>query len=228
MNKFYVIEPADGKMFGTKWAYADLIPPVNRGDSQYCPVCGGAVSGLRWLPPHRIKLSSAKPGKWGDFVWGAGFPLLVSSKFKEIYEREGLLGIDEFSSPVEVVRMGTLKSGQFPVPPPTYHLIHVLWGGANQDDVASRLTHEHPKVITCAFCRVGVTWRKQERVIIEEGSWNGSDIFKPRNAPVPFMVSERFKRIVENNQLTNIWLIPAERFAYDERRPGLWFVKDQD
>ena len=125
---------------------------------------------------------------------GAGFPLLVSSKFKEIYEREGLSGIEEFSSPVNVVRMGTLKSGQFPVSPPTYHLIHVPWGGANQDDVASGLTYEHPEMIKCAFCRVGVTWKKQERVVLEEGSWNGSDIFKPRNAPVPFMVSERFKR----------------------------------
>jgi len=225
MNNFYVIEPADGKMFGTKWAYADLIPPVNRGDSQYCPVCGGAVSGLRWLPPHRIKLSSAKPGKWGDFVWGAGFPLLVSSKFKEIYEREGLMGIEEFSATVEVVRMGTLKSGQFPIPPPTYHLIHILWGGANQDDIASGLTQEHPEVITCTFCRVGVTRRKQERVVIEEGSWNGNDIFKPRNAPVPFMVSEPFKQAVEDYKLTNIWIIPAEKFAYDERRPGLWYVK---
>jgi len=226
MNNFYVIEPADGKMFGTKWAYADLIPPINRGDCQYCPVCGGAVSGLRWLPPHRIKLSSAKPGKWSDFVWGAGFPLLVSSKFKEIYEREGLSGIDEFSAPVEIVRTGTLKSGQFPSPPPTYHLIHILWGGANQNDVASGLTHEHPEVITCAFCRVGVTRRKQERVVIEDGSWNRNDIFKPRNAPVSFMVSECFKQVVENYGLTNIWLISANKYAYDERRPGLWYVKD--
>lgn len=225
MNNFYVIEPADGKMFGTKWAYADLIPPVNLGKCQYCPVCGGAVSSLRWLPPHRIKLSSAKPGKWGDFVWGAGFPLLVSSKFKEIYEREGLMGIKEFSAPVEIVRMGTLKSGQFPNLPPTYHLIHILWGGANQDDVASELTHENPKGITCAYCRGGIIRRKQERVTIVESSWNGSDIFKPRNAPVPFMVSERFKQAMENNKITNIWTIQAEKSAYDERRPGLWYVK---
>lgn len=119
-----------------------------------------------------------------------------------------------------------MKSGQFPIPPPTYHLIHIPWGGANQDDAASGLIHEQPEVINCPFCRVGVTWRKQDRVIIEEGSWNGSDIFKPRNAPVPFMVSERFRLLVENFQLTNIWLIPAEQYAYDERRRGLWYVKD--
>ena len=226
MNNFYVIEPADGKMFGTKWAYADLIPPINRGDCEYCPVCGGAVSGLRWLPTHRIKLSSAKPEKWGDFVWGAGFPLLVSSKFKEIFEKEELSGIEEFSKPVEVVRMGTLKSGHFRISPPTYHLIHVSWGGANQDDKASGLTHELPKNIACAFCRVGVTWRKQERIVIEESSWDRSDIFKPRNAPVQFMVSERFKGVSEKYAFKNLWLIPSEKYGYDERRTGLWYLED--
>lgn len=226
MNSFYVIEPADGKMFGTKWAYADIIPPINRGDSQYCPVCGEAVSGLQWLPPHRIKLSSAKPEKWGDFVWGAGFPLLLSSKFKAIYEREGLSGIADFSSPVEVVRMGTLKSGQFPMPSPVYHLIHVPWGGANQDDAASGLKRELPEKITCAFCREGVTWKKQERVVIEEGSWDGSDIFIPRNAPIQFMVSERFKQIADRYEFKNMWLIPAEKYGYDERRRGFWYVNE--
>ena len=132
MNEFYILKPEEGIRFGRKWTYADLITPVNRGDCEYCPVCGGAVSGLRWLPPHRIKLSSAKQSKWGDFVWGAGFPLLVSSKFKEIYEREVLLGINEFSHPVEVVWIGALKSSRFPTSLPIYHLIHVPWGGANQ------------------------------------------------------------------------------------------------
>ncbi len=226
MNTFYILEPEEGIRFGRKWAYADLIPPVNRGDCQYCPVCGGAVSGFRWLPHHRIKLSSAKSGKWGDFVWGAGFPLLVSSKFKEIYEREGLKGIEEFSAPIEIVRMGTLKSGQSPVSPPAYHLIHVPWGGANQDDSASGLTYEHPEKIKCAFCRSGFAWKKQERVIVEEGSWNGSDIFKPRNAPMPFLVSQRFKEVAEAYGFKNMWLIPAEKYGYDERRPGLWYVND--
>lgn len=226
MNNFYILEPADGKMFGTKWAYADLLPPINTGDSEKCPVCGGSVSLRRWLPPFRIKLSSAKPNKWGDFVWGAGFPLLVSTKFKEIYEQEGLTGIEEFSAQVDIVRMGALKSGQFPQSQPAYHLIHVSWGGANQDDNASGLIQDSPRLNVCSFCRGGVTKRKQESVVIEEGSWNKNDIFKSRNAPVPFIVSERFKRIIEKYQLTNIWLIPAERFAYDENRPGLWFVKN--
>ena len=102
--KFYVLEPEKGMLFGTKWAYADQVDPVviSEEAEHYCPVCGGPVGMLKWLPPYRVKLSSAKPEKWGDFVWGAGFLLLVSDRFKAVYEREGLTGITAFL-PVEVV-----------------------------------------------------------------------------------------------------------------------------
>jgi len=93
---FYVLEPDGGLLFGTKWAYADQMDPVRRGEGDDCPVCGGPIGGLRWLPPHRIKLSSAKPEKWGDILWGAGFLLMVSDRFKMIYEAEGLTGITVF------------------------------------------------------------------------------------------------------------------------------------
>ncbi|MRS05235.1 hypothetical protein EG832_18775, partial [bacterium] len=151
MNKFYVIEPEKGMRFGTKWTYGEVMDPVNYGSSQKCPICGGPVSGLNWLPPHYVKISSAKPQKWSDFVWGAGFPLLISERFKEIYHIEGMKGIVSFS-PVEVVRMGTKKKGEFPFPPPTYYLASIPWGGADQDDVASEIRYEHPEEIKCNYC----------------------------------------------------------------------------
>jgi len=40
------------------------------------------------------------------------------------------------------------------------------------------------------------------------------------------MVSERFKEVVERYGLKNAWFIPAEKFAWDEDRPGLWYVLD--
>ena len=226
MNHFYVLEPEKGKLFGIQWAYADLIAPVNRGEYDRCPACGGAVSGLRWIEPRRVKLSSAKPEKWGDFIWGAGFPLIVSERFKTVYEAERLTGIAEFSLPVEVTRVGTRKKGDFPALLPDYHLVSVPWGGANQDDVASEVVHEKPEKIVCAYCRLGVSWRKQPRIIIEENTWDGSDIFRPRGAPIQFMVSERFKEVAEAHSFKNIWLIPSEKYGYDVRRPGLWYIHE--
>ena len=221
--KFYVLKPERGELFGTKWAYADKVDPVviSEEAEDYCPVCGSPVAMLKWLPPHRVKLSSAKPEKWGDFVWGAGFTLLVSERFKEIYEREGLKGIKWFK-PVEIVRVGTRKTGDLPPGLPTYYLIAVLWDGANQDDRASKVVWK--RMPECTYCRAGGWAVRQEGIIIEEGSWKGVDLFTARGAPVPIMVSERFKEVVEKYGLKNAWLIPAEKFGWEEGRPGLWYV----
>lgn len=220
--KFYVLEP-EGGLFGTKWAYADKVEPVVMSDEaeDYCPVCGQAVSMLKWLPPYRVKLSSADPKKWGDFVWGAGFTLLVSERFKAIYEREGLKGIKRFER-VKVVQVGKRKTGDLPPGLPTYYLIAVIWDGANQDDQVSKAMFKQPP--KCAYCRVGRGRVRQEGIILEEGSWKGVDLFTARGAPVQVMVSERFKGIVERYGLKGAWLIPGEKYGWDESRPGLWYV----
>lgn len=220
--KFYVLEPEEGIRFGTKWAYADQVDPVLRSEEgERCPVCGHFVTPLKWLPPHRVKLSSAKPEKWGDFVWGAGFLLLVSGRFKEVYEREGLRGITAFH-PVKVVRVGKRKTGDLPEGVLAYYLIEITWGGANRDDVASKVVWERePK---CLYCRVDGFHTKYEGIIIEEGSWTGVDIFKARGVPGPILVSEHFVEVVERNGLKNTWFIPAEKYAWDESKPGLWYI----
>ena len=90
MKTFYVIKPAEGIRFGTKWAYAEINEPSQDDDPDICPVCQEPVTLLKWIPPLNIKLSRSHPNGWGDFLWGAGFYLMVSDRFKEIYEKEGL------------------------------------------------------------------------------------------------------------------------------------------
>lgn len=220
--KFYVLEPEGGIRFGTKWAYADEAEPVIISDEaeDYCPVCGRAVGRLKWLPPYRVKLSSAKPEKWGDFVWGAGFTLLVSDRFKAIYEQEGLKGVKYFA-PVDIVRVGNRKTGDLPKGLPTYYLIEIVWRGAKLDEIASKVVWEREP--TCFYCRLGGHRVKLEGIILEEGSWVGVDIFKVPAAP-GLLVSERFKEVVERYGLKNAWLIPAEKYGWDESRPGLWHI----
>ena len=222
--KFYVLEPERGEMFGTKWAYADQVDPVvlDEEGGIKCPVCGEFVRGLPWLPPHRVKLSSAKPEKWGDFVWGAGFDLIVSDRFKAVYEREGLTGITAFY-PVEVVRVGMRKSGDLPPGLPTYYLVEIVWGGANQDDVASKVVYKRKP--SCSYCRTDGYMVRKEGIILEEGSWTGADILFARGAG-SIIISERFKEAVEKYGLKNAWLIPAEKYGWDEYRPGLWYILD--
>ena len=220
--RFYVLKPDGGIRFGTKWAYADQVDPVLRGEAPKCPVWGGFVGGLSWLPPHRARLSTANHDKWGDFVWGAGFALLVSARFKVAYEAESLKGITRFHPPVEIVRVGRKKAEDAPSSLPTYHLIDVVWKGANQDDLASGVMHERP--VPCSYCRVGGFPRRQSSIAIENGSWTGADVFTPKGAPVEVMVSERFKKVLAAYELKNAWLVPAERYAYDDHHRGLWYL----
>jgi len=226
MSGFYVLEPEEGMLFGRKWAYADLVDPVNYGEPPRCPVCGGPVGSREWLPPHRIKLSSAKPERWGDFVWGAGFPLLVSERFCDVYESEGLTGVTRFHSAAEIVRAGARRAADLTVPLPVYRLVDIVWNGANQDDAASGTVTE--RAVSCPYCRVGGGEHWQDRIVIEEGSWTGADIFTPRGAPASIMVSERFREVAERHRLKNLWLVPAGQYGYDVRRPGLWYVNRGD
>jgi hypothetical protein len=102
-------------------------------------------------------------------------------------------------------------------------LIHVLWGGANQDDAASGLKFTDPSTVKCTYCRSSRSGRRQDRIVLEKASWS-KDIFLPRAAPPAYVVSERFKQVVVDNHLTNAQFIPAENFAYDDSRWGKWFI----
>jgi len=220
MNNFYVLKP-EGMMFGTKWAYGEIAKPDYTGDADQCPVCGAAVSMLRWLPPHRLKLSSAQPHKWGDFLWGAGFPLMVSNRFKMAYETTGLTGITHFYPPAEIVRVGKQKAGDLPRNLPEYSLVDILWNGANLDDARSGALR---KRMTCDFHRNAV--EAIEHIVLEPGSWTGADVFEARGLPGRILVSERFKDMVESYNLKNVRLIPADKYAYDVHRPGGWYIRE--
>jgi hypothetical protein len=201
------------------------MDPVHSAPAQTCPVCGKFVSMLRWIPPYRISLSSANPKKWGDFVWGPGFKLLVSARFKAIYEAEGLQGIEEFSPPVEILRIGKHNAANFPQPLPVYHKVFIPWGGADRDDRASGYVRHYPGK-ECYYCRVGKGHWEQQRTVIDEQTWNGADFLIPRGMHAEILVSERFFKIADRSSFTNLGLIPAERYAKDSNLYGFWYLND--
>ncbi len=212
--RFFVLRP-EGRLFGTKWAYADILDPFNTADvGPRCPRCNETVGSLVWQPPYRVKLSSSKPEKWGDFLWGAGLDLAVSERFKIVYEEEGLRGIERFGPLLEVVRMGTKKTGDLTPVPPAYYLVEVAWNGANLDDDASGMIRTRS---ACSYCRRG-NFSRYDSIVIERESWNGADIMKLRGLPGTIVVSQRFAEVSRSQGLRNVLLVPAEKVAYDEAR----------
>lgn len=212
-DEFYVLLP-DGAIFGPEWAFADQVDPVNIGDAELCPACGRVVRHSAWLPPHRIKLSSAHPWKWGDLVWGAGLELLASDYFRRAYEAAGLRGIERFT-PVEVVQAGNRKQNSLPPNLPRYYLLDITWNAANMDDAASGADRGGREKL-CRYCRGANVPRRFDRLAIEPASWNGADIFVARGAPGSIIVSRRLTEIAERGQLKNVRFISANDFQYDE------------
>lgn len=219
MTQFYLLL-SDGGIFGTKWAYGEVAEPVLIGNAQVCPVCGTPISMLKWMPPHYIKLSSSKPERWGDLLWGAGFSLMVSAKFRSVYAENGLTGISNYDPPATVVKIGRLTPGMFPGQLPEYSQVEIVWNGANLDDEKSRVVRGST---VCEFHRDGI--REMDQIVLEAQTWIGVDVFVARGLSGKIIVSDRFLEVFHGNELKNAQFIPIEKASYDIHRPGGWFVK---
>ena len=161
---------------------------------------------LPWQPPYRAKLSSRK---YPDFLWGSGFDLIVSGRFKQLYEAANLSGIRQFSGPVEIVKVGRLPAFEVTPPPPEYYNIDIQHGAASLDDRASGAIRG---VVLCPYCRPDTDGVK--RVILEEGSWNGADLFYAYGLLGVILTSERFRLLVVENSLSNAELVPADQYRF--------------
>jgi hypothetical protein len=210
---FYVLRPRGNRRFGTVFAFADVLDPHNVGDNRVkgvCPQCREGLGMLPWLPPHRVKLSSRR---YPDLLWGAGFDLMVSARFRALYEAAGMTGILRFDPPAEVVRVGRVPAAAVDPPPPVYHNIIYQHGGADLDDERSgawRLS------VPCDYCRPSID--AVDRVTLRPGSWTGSDIFVAYGLPGHRLATHRLRDLILDNALTNALLIPAEEYSMDRGR----------
>jgi hypothetical protein len=210
IRQLYVLQPIGGEKFGALFAYAEVADPQNVGEREengVCPRCKSGLGLLPWLPPHRIELTSTR---YPDLLWGAGFDLIVSSRFRRHYEAAGLTGITQFDSPAEIVSIGGKPASRVQPPPPEYHNIRYLHGSGELDDERSGAIRSEG---LCDYCRQGID--KVDRVILRPGSWTGADFFEAYGLPGHLLVSEKLKDLIESHQLTNAELIPAEEYQFD-------------
>ena len=177
-----------------------------------CPRCGSPIEALPWRPPYRVTLELFGTGL-GDFILGFGCEVLVTERFAESFRVEGLTGLLGFH-PVEVVRVRRQRRGERPSTVPPYFLSVPVFGSAAVDEARSRIRRSSP--ISCEWCREsGVD--AIHGFALEQGSWNGDDVFIARGMPGSLVVSERFASFVARHGFTNMKLIPTEAFTWDSR-----------
>ena len=68
--------------------------------------------------------------------------------------------------------------------------------------------------VACDTCRSGVLLR-HKRVVVDEGTWTGEDLFYARGLSGLIITSERFAEWFRKNKINTGVLVPAQEFATD-------------
>jgi len=210
--KFYVfVNPKDVKREGV----TDFLPgdPFNTGrlpDALRCEVCGELMGNLSWLPPYKAELEF-----WGkeagDVAFRTAEGFLVSHRFKELYEKTDLKGLSGFIK-VEIIKIKRHKR-KYPEIIPDYYYVRVPISHAKLDFEASGVVFTGEFI--CEGCKSGKgIYKLIERVILEEGTWSGEDIFIARGLWGDFLTTERFKDFYISNSFKNGEFMEADNFSF--------------
>jgi rubrerythrin len=187
-----------------KWCDAWEVDRVN-GDSEKCPVCGRHVSMLRWLEPRKLRLTSTK---YPDRLTAWLSDMVVSERFKNAYEQEGLTGIREFT-PVEVVKVARMKVNS--PNPPKYFCAEVDYTRNVRVDVKKSKIKGQKTDWKCPLCNPwGSTRDKILKLVLNTSDWQGEDIFKVYSFRV--VVSQRFYDVIQRYDFTNFNMVPVEEY----------------
>lgn len=212
-NRFYVLRPMPVSNMMRSGMVAVRADPAVYGDAPRCPTCHQYIGSRKWLPPHRISVE----------VWDQCFPdlllmntdILVSDRFKSHWISGAFIGLSDYA-PVEVDRVNwrTGSRGRLPL----YFHAKVARSRAAIDMVASGFEWDEPP--SCEECRLGRNVQRWQRILIEENTWDGLDVFFARGIAGTIIVTERLKAMCEREYLRAPVFAPAETFAYDFRHPS--------
>ena len=91
--RFFVLDYKPGHARGETEFYS--VQPDNVGEAPKCEACGCFIGALKWFPPFRAGLE-LWDSIFGDIAFGPGDELLVSERFKVLWEERGLTGLQGF------------------------------------------------------------------------------------------------------------------------------------
>jgi hypothetical protein len=191
---------------------AERVGPRRLGTAPKCIACGRYIGMRPWMPPYRICLKVYGDGL-GDLA-GAHLGLadiFVSSKLRQCCDAAGMSGID--FAPAQVVRVQLNGSRGHLSLPETYHHATIARGRAALD--VERSDAQFP-FVDCQECRSMRQLIRAKRIILEEGTWDGLDVFEARGLAGKIIVSDRFAEMCERQKLKNVHLVDAAGYSFDE------------
>lgn len=179
-------------------------------DAPTCPKCGQYIGGRKWIPPYYIELEMYTR-QFGNVVLGTGGDkLVVDDCFKSRFEKVNLTGL-EFLGKAEISKIicrGGVKKKQLSEPP-LYYIARIQYGSAAIDHEKSGSIFDTGMAPTCQHCRLGII-RRYSRIVIDESTWNGTDIFLARGIGAAITTTQRFKDWWDSCNFNNCKIIPSE------------------
>jgi len=115
---------------------------------------------------------------------------------------------------VEAVKTKSYGKTRRIKPPGDYLVVRVARSRAAVDDRASGMVRENPAQL-CDECRGAGIIKRWKRIVIEEDTWGGEDLFHPRGLPGAILTSERYREFHLANRINNGLLIEASQYAHD-------------
>jgi hypothetical protein len=204
---FYILENPET---GETDAVTDFLPTddFTTGEAPTCKACGRAVGMLAWEPPYKVEMRFWKKHH-GDISFGTGDDLLVSERFRDLFLQRGLTGLYGFF-PAEVVKVMPKRMLKGI---PRYYVACIQRANAAIDAKASGFDREEG--VVCGTCKGGGFLKSIKRVVLEEGTWQGEDVFIARGLPGTIITSRRFKQFCSVNAFKNILLMDALQYSFD-------------
>lgn len=218
-ERLFVIDRVLALQRGRAFTDYEKCEPINRGPAPSCPSCGRHLGMLSWLPPHRVTVNVDRP-LYTAIAYGGD--LLVSKPLMDAFMVRGLSGLTGFD-PVDVIRRRRLtRSAKTAGDPPPYFRVDVAQGPARVDWKASHFLcspwqpTSRPRHADCSLCNSrDLNYHGVQRLVLEQGTWDGKDIFVPLGVGATYILSDRFRVLCEELQPGVMDFIPLEDYAYD-------------
>ena len=205
--QFYVMDLEVGSPYETSCTSMEPNHRGTRDDCQKCPVCGKDMGAMfPWLPPFRATIR-AYGKQLGDVAFETS-DILVSAKFRRAWVEAELKGIEIFH-PLERIRVRPARLGK---KAPTYFVVQPRRFGTRLDLERSLIEYAGP--FSCMTClQAGI--HNVRRLVIDESSWTGEDLFIPWGKQGSIIVTDRVRQLRDDYDLKNVTLTPVEKYVWD-------------
>lgn len=167
-----------------------------------CPENDGHQRAGKRITPLTLKLTSKKAV---DFSWTTMANLVISEKALEILKMAGLKGFRV--EPVKLIppkKLEKLRSVSF------WEFIPTGSGGYSHPDSGISLK------VDCKACGLQIYTAFENGIIVDEKKWDKSDFFTVVEYPGVILCSEKAKKVIEENKLTNVGFVPSNELKWPE------------